>query len=241
LTSIVIFAILKTDKNTALCMHHLLLRIDMAKRFFLVFSLIFVLTGSVFSAELFKHQRGDMYAGLNLGMGFTPNLFNVFSASDPFPAGNYALTFDLGLNYDYYQTEWLSFSAGLMAHFGMYAFLRQDLPQNAGFTDIAAAPLALTIPLSAHINIPYVSFLYAGIGVSLNIPMVSLLGGSDPEDLRQYEEDVFLGMPIDIGFDFMPEDSGGMRFFFRITPEFHRSGSVMPIGFVWQIFNLKIR
>jgi len=219
----------------------------MAKRFFLAFFLILVLTGSVFSAELFKHQRGDMYAGINLGIGFTSNLFNVFSAGDSFPRGNYALTFDLGLSYGYYQTEWLSFNAGLLAHFGMYAFLRQDLQlkANTGFTDIAAVPVSLAIPLAAHINIPYVSFLYAGIGVSLNIPVISLLNSNsdDPEDPRQPDMsgDVFLGLPIDLGFDLMPEDSGGMRFFFRITPEFHRNGTVVPIGFVWQIFNLKIR
>jgi hypothetical protein len=219
----------------------------MAKKFFSAFLLIFVLTGTVFSAELFKHQRGDMYAGINLGIGFTSNLFNVFSAGDSFPRGNYALTFDLGLSYGYYQTEWLSFNAGLLAHFGMYAFLRQDLQlkANTGFMDIAAVPVSLAIPLAAHINIPYVSFLYAGIGVSLNIPVISLLNSNsdDPEDPRQPDMsgDVFLGLPIDLGFDLMPEDSGGMRFFFRITPEFHRNGTVVPIGFVWQIFNLKIR
>ena len=207
----------------------------MAKRFFLALVFIVTLSESVFSATEFKHQRGDMYAGLNLGMGFTPSLFNIISARNSIPRGNYALAFDLGLSYDYYQTGWLSFSAGLTAHFGMYAFLAQDLPlrQNTGFTDIAATPLSLTIPLSTHINIPYLDFLYAGIGVSLNMPMISLLNSDNPGD-------VFLGMPIDIGFDLKPEDSGGMRFFFRITPEFHRSGSVVPIGFMWQVFNLKI-
>ena len=215
----------------------------MAKRFFLGFILILVLTGVVFSAEQFKHQRGDMYVAFNPGMGFTPNLFGVISVGDYFPGGNYALTFDLGLSYDFYQTGWLSFGAGLSAHFGMYTFLRQYLPvrANTGFFDIAAAPLALTIPLSAHINIPYVSFLYAGVGMSINIPLVSLLYSEDPDSIRQYEEDVFLGIPIDIGFDLMPEGSGGMRIFFRITPEFHVSGTVVPIGFVWQVFNLKIR
>jgi hypothetical protein len=219
--------------------------IDMTKRYFFGVFLVFVLAGTAFSAEQFKHQRGDMYAGVNIGMGFTPSLFGVFSVDDSFPKGDYALTFDLGLSYDYYQTEWLSFNAGLTAHFGMYAFLTQDLPlrQNTAFTDIAATPLSLSIPLSAHINIPYVNFLYAGIGVSLNIPMVSLLNGDDPDDIRQPDMsgDVFLGMPIDIGFDLMPEDSGGMRFFFRIRPEFHRNGTVAPIGFIWQAFNLKIR
>jgi len=220
----------------------------MAKRFFLVFTLtvfilIFVLTGSVFSAEQPRHQRGDMYAGLNLGVGFTPSLFNTISVGDSFPRGTYALTFDLGMSYDYYQTGWLSFSAGLSAHFGMYAFLPSPMQvgPNVGFQDIAAIPASLTIPLSAHINVPYLDFLYAGIGVSLNVPVFSLLASDDPESIRQLEEDVFLGMPIDIGFDLMSEDSGGMRIFFRITPEIHRNGTVVPIGFVWQIFNLKIR
>jgi len=217
----------------------------MTKRVFLVLVLIFVLAGSVFSAAEFKHQRGDMFAGLNIGMGFTPNLFSVFSVRDFFPNGNYALTFNLGLSYDNYLTEWLSVSAGLSAHFGMYAFLDQDLPlrQDTGFMDIASTPLSLAIPLSAHINIPYIDFLYTGIGVSLNMRLVSLISSDDPEDPRlpDMSGDVFLGMPIDVGFDLIPADSGGMRFFLRITPEFHRSGTVVPIGFMWQIFNLRIR
>jgi hypothetical protein len=216
----------------------------MAKKIFLAFIMIFVLAGSVFSAAEFKHQRGDMFAGLNLGMGFTPSLFKLVSAGNSFPKGNYALTFDLGLSYDYYQTGWLSFSAGLSAHFGMYAFLDNDLPAgpNTGFTDIASRPLSLAIPLSAHINIPYLDFLYAGVGVSLNIPLFSISSADDPEDPKpDMLGEVFLGIPIDVGFDLMPADSGGMRFFFRITPEFHGSETVVPIGFVWQVVNLKIR
>ena len=185
-----------------------------------------------------------MYAGINVGMGFSPSFFNAFPAGNSYPKGDYALTFDLGLSYDYYQIGWLSFSAGLSAHFGMYRFLNEDLHlrPNTGFLDIAAAPLSLTIPLSAHINIPYVSFLYAGIGVSLNIPMILLFDNGDTYNLGQQNLDVFLGIPIDIGFDLMPVESGGMRFFFRITPEIHGSGTVVPVvGFVWQVFNLKIR
>ena len=213
----------------------------MVKKFFLVFVFALVLSGSVFSTAQFKHQRGDMFVGFDLGMGFTPSLFSILPATNSFAKGNYALTFDLGINYNYYQTEWLSFSAGLTGHFRIYAFLSEDLRDlgpNVGFMDIAETPLCLTIPLSAHINIPYINFLYAGIGVNLNIPMIYLSDSLLPEGLR---EDVFLSMPIDIGFDFFPADSGGMRFFFRITPEFHRSGTVVPIGFVWQAFNIKIR
>jgi len=226
----------------------------MLKRFFLVFVLVFVLSESVFSQNIFtdgvfsgvdfKHQRGDIYLGVNIGMGFTPNFFRALPLGSSFPEGNYALTFDLGLSYDYYQIEWLSFNAGLIGHFGMYVFLDQDLTlrSNTGFTDIASTPLSLTIPLSAHINIPYLDFLYTGIGVSLNIPLVTLFDSDDPEDSRRdMTGDVFLGIPIDLGFDFIPPDSGGMRFFFRVTPEFHRSGTVVPIGFMWQAANFKIR
>jgi hypothetical protein len=53
--------------------------------------------------------------------------------------------------------------------------------------------------------------------------------------------DFFVGLPIDIGFDFVKPGRGGGRFFFRITPEFHEGGTVLPIGFIWQIYNWKIK
>ena len=73
--------------------------------------------------------------------------------------------------------------------------------------------------------------------------MVSFFKSDDPDDMRQADMsgDVFLAIPIDIGVDLIPVDSGGMRFFFRIAPEFHKSGTVVPIGFIWQAYNLKIR
>jgi hypothetical protein len=52
--------------------------------------------------------------------------------------------------------------------------------------------------------------------------------------------DFFVGLPIDIGFDSVKPGRGGGRFFFRITPEFHKKGVAVPIGFIWQIYNWKI-
>jgi hypothetical protein len=47
-------------------------------------------------------------------------------------------------------------------------------------------------------------------------------------------------LPIDFGFDFIKAGKGGSRFFFRVTPEFHKNGTTIPIGFIWQIYNWKI-
>jgi hypothetical protein len=65
--------------------------------------------------------------------------------------------------------------------------------------------------------------------------MVDGLAGIDTKG------DFFVGLPIDIGFDLVKPGRGGGRFFFRITPEFHEKGTVLPIGFIWQMYNWKIK
>jgi hypothetical protein len=217
----------------------------MAKKRLLVVALASLLAGGVFAQEdMHRHQPFDMLLGLNTGMGITPNLGDWFSVFDGrIPKGNYALTFDFGLTYDFYLFNWLSFNTGLLLHSDIYVVLKQDLDNIDSFTDVAATPLCLTIPLAAHVNIPKAEWLYAGIGLNLNIPIFGMLDGVAMEVIEERIDtkgDFFVSLPIDIGFDYVKPGRGGGRFFFRITPEFHKNGTAVPIGFMWQIYNWKI-
>lgn len=218
----------------------------MAKKGLLILVLAGVLAAGIFaqeegekSAAVHKHQPFDMLLGLNYGAGITPDIGDLFSviSDSRIPKGNYALVFDLGLTYDFYLFSWLSFNTGLLLHPDIYLVLDQDLNGIDSFTDVAASPLCLTIPFAAHINIPVVEWLYAGIGLNLNIPVSGIFDGLAGIDTKG---DFFVGLPIDVGFDFVRPGRGGMRFFFRVTPEFHKKGTAVPIGFMWQIYNWKI-
>jgi hypothetical protein len=219
----------------------------MAKDGLLVLVLACVLAGGIFAQEaetpaaLHKHQAFDMMLGLNYGMGITPGIGGAIgsASSGGIPKGNYAITFDFGLTYDFYLFSWLSFNTGLLLHPDVYVILNQDFDNADSFTDIAATPVCLTIPFAAHVNIPKVEWLYVGIGLNLNIPVASMLdnvvdAGFDTKGPS------FVGLPIDIGFDYVNPGRGGGRFFFRFTPEFHENGTAVPIGFIWQIYNWKI-
>lgn len=207
----------------------------MAKKSLIVLALAVVIAGGAFAQKEHKHQPFDVLLGLNFGMGISPNIGSLFN--EEIPTGNYAIAFDFGLTGDFYLFNWLSFNTGLLLHPDIYLTLKQDVDVE-NFTDIAATPLCLTIPLAAHINVPNVEWLYAGIGLALNFPIKSLLD-SVVEDIDT-KGDFFVGLPIDIGFDFIKQGGGGMRFFFRITPEFHENGTAVPVGFIWQIWNWKI-
>ncbi|MDR1410979.1 MAG: hypothetical protein LBI91_02095 [Spirochaetaceae bacterium] len=210
------------------------------KKGLLVLVLASALAGGVFAQEaIHKHQPFDMLLGLNYGMGITPNIGDLFSAAGggSIPKGNYALTFDFGLTYDFYIFNWLSVGTGLLLHPDIYLVLDQDLNNIDSFTDIAASPFCLTVPIAAHVNIPKLEWLYAGIGLSLNFPISGIFDGLAGIDTKG---DFFAGLPIDIGFDFVRPGRGGMRFFFRVTPEFHEHGTTVPIGFIWQMYNWKI-
>jgi hypothetical protein len=85
--------------------------------------------------------------------------------------------------------------------------------------------------------VPKLEWLYTGIGLNLNIPILGMFDSLTGENTKG---DFFIGLPIDLGFDFIKAGRGGGRFFFRITPEFHENGTTLPIGFIWQIYNWKI-
>jgi len=204
----------------------------------LALALVWGMTGTRAFAQEEKHQQFDVLMGLNWGMGITPNIGDVFSIKDDkIPQGNYALVFDFGLTGDFYLLNWLSINTGLLLHPDLYVLLDQDFNTDKSFTDIAASPLCLTIPIMAHINVPKIEWLYTGIGLNFNFPIVGMLDSVMDIDTKGK---FFIGLPIDLGFDFIKSGSGGMRFFFRVTPEFHEHGTAVPVGFIWQIWNWKL-
>jgi hypothetical protein len=211
----------------------------MVKKGLLVLVFAAAVAGGVSAQDetIHKHQPFDMLLGFNFGIGVTPNIGDIFTIENSIPEGNYAVIWDIGLTYDFYLFNWLSFNTGLLLHPDIYVILDQDYENVDSFTDIAASPFCLTIPLAAHVNIPKVEWLYAGIGLSLNVPISGIFDGLTGVDTKG---DFFVGLPIDIGFDFVEPGKGGGRFFFRITPEFHEKGTAVPIGFIWQIYNWKI-
>ena len=216
------------------------------KNLVLVLFMVVLLAGRAFAQEENKHQSGDVLIGLNFGFGITPNMFGFFKNLDAgkIPQGNYAYIIDFGITGDFYIFNWLSVNTGLLLHHDIYVLLDRDISGDYGISDIAMAPLCLTIPISAHVNIPKVEWLYAGIGLNLNIPLMGMFD-STVKSIRGIDVDTkgdfFVGMPIDFGFDFIRPGKGGARFFFRITPEFHKKGTTVPIGFIWQIWNWKVK
>ena len=212
----------------------------MRKKILFVLVLIVLFSGSVVFGQNSKHKSGDMLLGIDLGMGLTPSFFSAVSASDEISKGNYAITFDLGLNFDYYLFDWLSFNSGLFTHSGIYLLCDKPLPvdNDITLTDWAKTPICFTIPVMAHINVPVVEWLYLGAGVTLNFPTSSML---DTELVGiDTKGKFFLGIPLDFGFDSVKPGKGGSRFFFRVTPEIHSGGTPVLVGFMWQVYNFKI-
>ena len=214
----------------------------------MLLALAALLAGTVFAGgRQPRHYARDMYIGFDLGFALSPNISKL-NNENAIPAGDYALVFDAGLNFDYYLFSWLSLNTGFFAHAGIY--LLWDKPvyliDDTNFSDYAKTPICITIPIMAHINIPGPDFLYLGLGVNFNFPVKSMLD----KDLPGIDTKgrFFVGLPIDFGFDFIKPGKGGGRFIFRLTPEFHTvkmggrsySGKPITLGFIWQIYNINI-
>jgi len=220
-----------------------------SKRFvigILAIVLLFTMAGTgAFAQNDHKHEQFDVLIGINYGFGISPNVFGLLkslSRGDDIPRGNYAFIMDLGVTADFYIFYWLSVNAGVFFHPDFYVLLDHNLSGSFEFTDIAYTPLCLTIPISVHVNIPKVEWLYMGAGLTLNIPLFGILeiSGYSYDPGYNTKGDFFYGLPVDLGFDFIKSGRGGMRLFFRITPEFHKKRTALPIGLIWQIWNFKI-
>ena len=213
----------------------------MKKKIIFALVLIVLFSGTAFSVgQQDRHKAGDVLLGIDLGMGLTPSFFSAVSADNEIPKGNYAIAFDLGLNVDYYLFHWLSFSSGLFMHSGIYLLWDKPLPVGGDvtLTDWAKTPNCFTLPLMAHINVPAVQWLYLGAGLTFNFPVSSILDSDLPN--IDTKGKTFVGIPLDVGFDFVKPGKGGSRFFFRVTPEIHSGGTPVLVGFMWQIYNFKL-
>jgi hypothetical protein len=199
------------------------------------------LSAAVFAqARERKHEPLDMLLGINWGFGamVTGNIFG----SD---GGTFIATGDLGLSYDFYAFSWLSVSSGLMFHSQISAIWKPEFDNdpNIDFTDILQSPQCLTIPFQVHVNIPRLEWLYAGAGVNINIPVMSLLSraaSGSGLDIPDTKGKTFISVPIDLGFDMIKPGRGGGRLFFRVAPTFLENGTLLPVGLIWQIYNFRI-
>jgi len=201
------------------------------KKLFIFLMSVAILATSVFAQneeesigennQLKKHQFLDQYFGLNIGAsGMRTSDHGIF-------------TTNLGVNYGFYLHEWVSINTGFMLHTEFY--FNHNLLTN---TEPMVTPMCFTIPFGVHFNIPKVEWLYTGVNIAINIPIANL---KTPEEENVFSKsDVFISLPIDLGFDFIRPGRGGSRAFIRVTPTFHRGGITVPVGFVWQIYNWKI-
>jgi len=206
------------------------------KRFFMLIMSMAILTTQVFTQNeeesidennlLKKHQFLDNYFGLSVGTAGMRT------------GGNGIFTANFGVTYGFYLNEWISMNTGLLFHAEIYT--DNNLLTN---NDPMLTPLCFTIPFGFHFNIPKVEWLYTGASAAVNIPIANLQSPQVTQPEEEYvfgENNVFISLPIDLGFDFIRPVIGGSRAFIRVTPTFHRGGITVPVGFVWQIYNWKV-
>ncbi|MCL2832694.1 MAG: hypothetical protein FWD78_05955 [Treponema sp.] len=216
----------------------------MIKKIVCILVLLALISGAAFAQfSPHKYKSMDMLLGLDFGMGATYNAYNL--SSFPWQKANYAAAVDFGLNYDVYLFPWLSLSTGVLGRTGVYFSLNAEMAEdNIDLTGIAKTPVSVTIPLSFHINIPYVNFLYIGAGAAINIPVynwsVTELSVGDNKYTFGAKGGMFISTPIDFGFDLVKANKGGSRFILRFAPEFHQEGMYLPVGFMWQFYNFRI-
>jgi hypothetical protein len=161
----------------------------------------------------------------------------------------------VGLNYDLYFFHWLSISTGISLRPMLAVVLKEDKDkfhlsyEQDDITVIIRNPVSLTFPLQLHINVPFAEWLYLGAGVNINIPVekfnVSSLIKYNYGSAKKGE--IFLSIPIDLGFDSIKPGKGGSRFFFRYELSYLDSLSFLDsdnkinsYGFIWQLHNFKL-
>ncbi|MDR1230925.1 MAG: hypothetical protein LBK61_05940 [Spirochaetaceae bacterium] len=181
-----------------------------------------------------RYAPSDMMLGYIMGSGINGegDIFNL-------KKGFFVANAYLGVNYDFYFFNWLSASTGLYLLELTSVVLKEDLSMmssDLSITDMMQTPVCLTIPVSAHVNVPRAEWLYLGAGVNFNIPLFSLLDTA-PEvanvDLPDTKGSFFISVPIDIGID-IAKGTGSRRFAIRITPNFLKSGTLVTYGIMWQ-------
>ena len=168
-----------------------------------------------------KHWFLDQYFGLSIG------------AAGMKTADHGVFTTNFGVTYSFYLNEWISIDAGLLFHTEIYT--KNNLLTN---NNPMMTPLCFTVPIGVHLNIPKVEWLYTGLSIAVNIPIIDLRSPGSHDFFGR--NSVFISLPVDFGFDLIKAGRGGSRVFIRVTPTFHKGGITFPVGFVWQIYNLKV-
>jgi hypothetical protein len=182
------------------------------KRFIAIIALVFALCRGVIAqtGETHKHEQFDMLLGLNLGFGGIDTGTVLEGGS-----GSFALSADVGLTFDFYIFNYLSVNTGILLHPEGHLIMEDNMKKNytSGFklSDYAATPLCISLPIMAHFNTPRLEWLYLGLGTAINIPLIGMLDSLDYDIDTKGE--VFVSLPIDIGFDLIQRNKNGMRFF----------------------------
>jgi len=195
-------------------------------------ALLFLIIFSFFSGNIFsqenKYDKYEMLIGVGVGLGLTPDLLidfyrELISYDDyyVYPNRNSAFYFEFGLNVDFYLTNYISINTG-------FTFRPETIRFKSGPEYVF--PVYVNIPYSVHLNVPNAETLYIGIGVSRYIPVNIIYN-----NLKQ-----FIGIPVDIGFDFIKSKRGGRRLLFRMTPEFHEKAVLIPFGIYFQTYNWRV-
>ncbi|MDR1239357.1 MAG: hypothetical protein LBK27_04520 [Treponema sp.] len=203
-----------------------------------------VLSTAVFAQEegpKHRHEPLDMLLGINLGT----TLFATMKDFVTNPKVSFLWSADFGLTYDFYVFSWLSVNTGLLLHPQFSAIWKPEYEEKPDLklTDYIQAPLCLTVPLQAHVNVPRVEWLYLGAGINLNFPVTGMLEELEKAiglDMPDSKGKFFVSVPVDFGFDMTDSRNGGVRLFFRLTPTFLEQGTLVPFGVMWQIYNFRI-
>ncbi|MDR0638606.1 MAG: hypothetical protein LBG27_06875 [Spirochaetaceae bacterium] len=207
-----------------------------------VISVVFlavVLSSFGFAQEKPASETAHRYKPLDMLLGFSGGGgFNMKGNAFELEQDSY-LIIDAyaGVNYDFYMLYWLSASTGLYVYEVMSINNKADLSDsNLTVADIIRTPVALTLPLSAHVNMPGLEWLYLGAGINFNIPLFSLTAGQS--DLPDTKGDPYISVPIDIGVDFKA-GSSLKRVLFRVTPHLFEPDTLVTFGLMFQN-NIKI-
>jgi hypothetical protein len=184
------------------------------------------------SEVVHKYNPYDMLLGFSGGGGF-----NMKGSALELKRNSYFIVDAyVGMNYDFYILNWFSASTGLYVYEVMSANIPSDLPDGVALADVMRTPISITFPLSAHVNMPGLEWLYLGVGVNFSIPIFSLSVGSP--DLPDTKGDPYVSLPIDLGVDFTMGDKP-KRILFRVTPYFFETGTLVTFGIMFQN-NMKV-
>lgn len=200
------------------------------KKISLFFIVLVVLSTNIFAQNYDnKYYPQDNIIGVSVGFGGMADV-GIFKNR----AGSAIATAHIGITYNHYFDNYLAVNTGFMFHSELYTKLKQDLPSGAKLINYMKAPFCLTIPVGFSFNIPRMEWLYMGAGVNMNIPIANMNSTQS-----RTKEILFVGIPVDLGVDFMKYNISGFRLFLRVTPTFHKEGVFAPIGLVWQ-YNWKV-